>query len=59
MKSQLDADLQAGQTEPAKSRFGAEGLFARKKDGTLRLCVDHRPHNNINQKDKYPLPRID
>ena len=34
-------------------------LFARKKDGSLRLCIDYRALNNITLKDKYPLPRMD
>ena len=53
------AYLQAGQIEPARSHFGAGVLFARKKDGILRLCIDYPALNNITLKDKYPLPRID
>ena len=34
-------------------------LFVKKKDGTLRLCVDYRQLNKIIVKNKYPLPRID
>jgi hypothetical protein len=34
-------------------------LFQKKKDQSLRLCVDYRPLNIINIKNKYPLPRID
>ena len=34
-------------------------LFVKKKDGTFRLCVDHRQLNNMTVKNKYPLPRID
>jgi len=34
-------------------------LFARKKDGTLRLCIDYRGLNSITIKDRYPIPRID
>ena len=59
LKKQLDAYLAAGQIEPAQSPFGAGVLFARKKDATLRLCIDYRSLNNITVKDKYPLPRID
>ena len=31
----------------------------KKKDGSLRLCVDYRQLNKITEKNKYPLPRID
>ena len=34
-------------------------LFVRKKDGTLRLCIDYRQLNQVTIKNKYPLPRID
>ena len=34
-------------------------LFVKKKDGTLRLCVDYRQLNKMRVKNKYPLPRID
>ena len=34
-------------------------LFVKKKDGTLRLCVDYRQLNKMIVKHKYPLPRID
>ena len=34
-------------------------LFVKKKDGTLRLCVDYRKSNKMTVKNKYPLPRID
>ena len=31
----------------------------KKKDSTLRMCVDYRPLNAVTIKNKYPLPRID
>ena len=34
-------------------------LFVKKKDGTLRLCIDYRELNKITINNKYPLPRID
>ena len=34
-------------------------LFVKKKDGTLRLCVDYRQLNKMIVKNKYPIPRID
>jgi hypothetical protein len=41
------------------SPWGAPVLFMKKKDGTLRLCIDYRQLNKVTIKNKYPLPRID
>jgi hypothetical protein len=41
------------------SPWGALVLFVRKKDGTLRLCIEFRQLNKVTIKNKYPLPRID
>ena len=43
----------------SQSPFGAPVLFVKKKDGTMRLCVDYRALNKITIKNRYPLPRID
>ena len=56
---QLEDYLSKGWIVPSKSPFGAPILFARKKDGTLRMCVDYRALNAITVKNRYPLPRID
>ena len=34
-------------------------LFVKKKDGTLRMCIDYQELNKVTIKNKYPLPRID
>jgi hypothetical protein len=34
-------------------------LFVKKKDGTLRPCIDFRKLNKLTIKNKYPLPMID
>ncbi|KAA3480178.1 DNA/RNA polymerases superfamily protein [Gossypium australe] len=34
-------------------------FFVKKKDGSLRLCIDYRQFNKVTIKNKYPLPRID
>jgi hypothetical protein len=41
------------------SPWGVPVLFVKKKDGTLRLCIDFRQLNKVKMKNKYPLPRID
>ncbi|XP_048132162.1 uncharacterized protein LOC115741886 [Rhodamnia argentea] len=41
------------------SPWGAPVLFVKKKDGSLRLCIDYRQPNQVTIKDKYPLLRID
>ena len=43
---------------PSTASCGAPILFARKKDGSLRLCVDYRRLNNMTKKNVYPLPLI-
>ena len=40
------------------SPYGAPVLFVKKKDGSLRLCVDFRSLNKITKKNRYPLPLI-
>jgi hypothetical protein len=39
--------------------LGCPILFVKKKDETLRLCMDFRQLNKVTVKNKYPLPRID
>ena len=41
------------------SPWEAPVLFVKKKDGTLRLCIDYRQLNKVTMKNKYLLPRID
>ena len=44
---------------PSSSPWGCSAIFVKKKDGTLRMCVDYHPLNALTVKNKYPLPRID
>ena len=59
LKFQLQELLEKGFIQPSVSPWGAPVLFVKKKDGTLRLCIDYRQLNKLTVKDKYPLPRID
>jgi hypothetical protein len=55
----LEEILKKGYIRPSVSPWGASVLFVKKKDGTLRLCIDFRQLNKVIVKNKYPLPRID
>ena len=59
LKTQLQELLEKGFIQPSSSPWGCPALFVKKKDQTLRLCVDYRPLNEVTIKNKYPLPRID
>nr|GFD45619.1 putative reverse transcriptase domain-containing protein [Tanacetum cinerariifolium] len=47
-----------GFIRPSSSPWGAPVLFAKKKDGSFRLCIDYRELNKLTVKNSYPLPRI-
>ena len=51
--------MDKGFIRPSTSPWGAPVLFAKKKDKTLRLCIDYRQLNRVTIKNRYPLPRID
>ena len=57
MKKQIEELVQKGYIRPSDSPYGAPVLFAPKKDGGLRMCLDYRQLNAQTVKDKYPLPR--
>jgi hypothetical protein len=59
LKVQLNELLKKGLICPSLSSWGCPTMFVKKKDQSLRLCVDYRPLNAVIVKNKYPLPRID
>jgi hypothetical protein len=59
LKTQLSELLQKGLIRPSSSPWGCLAIFVKKKDQSLRMCVDYRPLNAVTIKNKYPLPRID
>ena len=59
LKIQLQELLDKGLIRPSSSPWGCPALFVKKKDKSLRMCVDYRPLNVVAIKNKYPLLRID
>jgi hypothetical protein len=59
LKIQLNKLLKKGLIWPSSSHWGCLAIFVKKKDESLRMCVDYRPLNVVTIKNKYPLPRID
>lgn len=59
VRRQLDEMVAKGWIRPSVSPYGHPILFARKKDGGLRMCVDYRSLNKNTRLDRYPIPRVD
>ena len=59
LKVQLQELLDKGFIRPSTSPWGAPVLFAKKKERTLRLCIDYRQLKRVTIKNRYPLSRID
>jgi len=58
LREYIDKNLARGWIRRSTSKAGAPILFAKKKDGSLRLCVDYRGLNAITIKNRHPLPLI-
>jgi hypothetical protein len=58
LRNYREEKLKKGWIRTSLSSAGAPVLFALKKDGSLRLCVDYRGFHAITRKDRYPLPLI-
>ena len=59
LKKQLEDLLDKKFVRPSVSPWGAPVLLVKKKDGSMRLCIDYRQLNKVTIKNRYPLPRID
>ena len=59
LRKKLDELEEKGFIRPSVSPWAAPILFVKKKDGSMRLCVDYRALNEATIKNKYSLPRID
>ncbi|GJS42197.1 putative reverse transcriptase domain-containing protein [Tanacetum coccineum] len=59
LSGQLKELQDKGFIRPSSSPWGAPVLFAKKKDGSFRMCIDYRELNKLTVKNRYPLPKID
>ena len=59
LQMQLKELLDLGLIRPSVLPWGAPIIFVKKKDGSLRLCIDYRDLNHATVKNRYPMPRID
>nr|GEZ41978.1 putative reverse transcriptase domain-containing protein [Tanacetum cinerariifolium] len=59
LSEQLQELSKKGFIRPSSSPWEASVLFVKKKDGSFRMCIDHRELNKLTVKNHYPLPRID
>nr|GEX06626.1 retrotransposon protein [Tanacetum cinerariifolium] len=58
LKEQLQELLDLGFIRPSVSPWGAPVLFVKKKDSSIRLCIDYHDLNRVTIRNRYPLPRI-
>ena len=59
MKKELDDMMENDIIETTSSERGSPIVMVKKKDGSLRMCVDYRRLNAVSHIDAYPIPRID
>ncbi|MHB1865757.1 MAG: reverse transcriptase/ribonuclease H family protein, partial [Candidatus Saccharimonadales bacterium] len=55
---EVESQLKAGIIRPSRSPWAFPVVMVKKRDGTLRFCVDYRKLNEVTKKDVYPLPHI-
>ena len=59
LKVQLEELLEKGHIRPSVSPWGAPVIFVKKKDGSLRLCIDYRQLNKVTIRNRYMLSSFD
>lgn len=56
---EIDKLLASDLIQPSTSPWSSPVVLVRKKDGTIRFCIDYRKRYKITTRDMYPLPRLD
>ena len=59
VKQEVEKMLEKGIIEPCDGPWSSPIVLVKKKDGSLRFCIDYRKLNEATLKDAYPLPRIE
>lgn len=59
LEQYLSESLAVGLVRPSSSPVGAGFFFVKKKDGSLRPCIDYRGLNHITSRNRYPLPLME
>ncbi len=59
IQTEVNKMLKDNIISPSRSPWSSPIVLVKKKDGTIRFCIDYRRLNLITKRDVYPLPRID
>ncbi|UYV72451.1 hypothetical protein LAZ67_9003197 [Cordylochernes scorpioides] len=59
IQEEVDKMMDIGVVQPSESPWASPVVLVRKRDGSVRFCVDYRGLNKVTKKDVYPLPRVD
>ena len=59
VRQEIQSMLKLGVIEPSDSPWASPIVPVKKKDGTIRLCIDYRKLNSVTSDDTYQMPRVD